>query len=97
MQQIKTDKQYGDLVSAWKRGSFLGRIEILLRIVTTDAGFFNIFYCHHPGFCAIKGNLQPQVDSGFENNSQSALLQGKNNLKGGWASGYPFSEFRAHH
>jgi hypothetical protein len=48
---------------------------------------FNIFYCHLLRFCAIKGNLQPQMACGFENICGHRLLRKKNNLKGGMGVG----------
>jgi hypothetical protein len=30
-----------------------------------DKGFFNIFYCHPPGFCAIKEKLQLRLGLGI--------------------------------
>jgi hypothetical protein len=55
-----------------------------MRNVTKDKGFFYIFYCHPPGFYAIKEKLHLRLASGFE--IKSCPTGRKNNLKGGWAS-----------
>jgi hypothetical protein len=74
--------------------SFLPEREAL-RNVMIKPEFFHIFYCHPAGFCAIKGNLQPQMERGFVNKSQLPYAGEKNNLKGGMGVGVPiFPNFR---
>jgi hypothetical protein len=56
---FKPVNQSGGGAPTWLRRDLAGRRKILLRNVTTGKGFFNIFCCHPPGFCAIKEKLQP--------------------------------------
>jgi DNA-binding protein HU-beta len=60
------------------------------KIVIKNQAFFHIFYCHRLGFYAIKGKLQLQVERVIGDNSLPRRPEVKINLKGGWASGYPF-------
>jgi hypothetical protein len=59
--------------------------------VIINQGIFHIFYCHHPGFCAIKKNLQSQAERVVDNNSLPLQPEVKNNLKGGMGVGVPIN------
>jgi hypothetical protein len=53
-----------------------------MRNVTKGKGFFYIFYCHPPGFYAIKEKLHLRLASGFEIKS-CPTGRWKKQLKGG--------------
>jgi hypothetical protein len=66
------------------------------KIVIKNQAIYHIFYCHPPGFYAIKGNLQPQVRLIVDDKSHSRQPEAKNNLKGGnGRRGTHFSENQA--